>query len=69
MMLSGVVPPGATETLRVAVLEPAAFRTVSVTVKLPAAAKTWLGFWSELGAPSPKAHDHDVGGPVDASVN
>jgi len=60
---------GATATLRVAVVEPAALPAVRLTVKVPAAAYVWLGCWSELVPPSPKAQDHDVGLPELASVN
>jgi len=29
----------------------------------------WLGFWAALVAPSPKFHSHEVGAPVEVSVN
>ena len=35
----------------------------------PAAANVWLGFWAVLVDPSLKFHDHEVGVPVDVSVN
>jgi hypothetical protein len=46
-----------------------AFDTVSETAYVPVVANVWLGFCAVLVPPSPKLHDHDVGVPVDASVN
>ena len=59
----------ATDTVRLVLLEPVALVAVRVTVFEPAVAKAWLGFWAVDVDPSPKLHDHDVGVPVDVSVN
>jgi hypothetical protein len=56
-------------TARLVPFEPAALRAVSVTVNVPAIAKAWLGCCAALVPPSPKSHDHDVGFPVELSVN
>jgi hypothetical protein len=67
---AGVVgAAGPTATLRVAVVEPAALLAIRVTVNVPAAEYVWLGFWSELVPPSPKAQDHAVGLPLLLSEN
>jgi hypothetical protein len=58
-----------TAMVRLALEEPELFVTVSVTVRDPAVANAWLGFWAALVPPSPKSHAHDVGPPVDVSVN
>ena len=58
-----------TVTVRVAVLEPELFVAVNVTVFEPAVVKAWLGFWAVLVPPSPKLHNHEVGLPVEVSVN
>ena len=42
---------------------------MSVTLLLPAEAYAWVGFCSMLAEPSPKSQLHDVGKPVDVSVN
>jgi hypothetical protein len=58
-----------TVTVRLTFLEPELLATVKVTVLAPAVAYVWLGFWRVEVDPSPKAQLHDVGPPVDASVN
>ena len=55
--------------VRLMLLDPELFVTVSVTVLDPAVANVWLGFWEVLVPPSPKFHCHEVGLPVDVSVN
>jgi hypothetical protein len=55
--------------VRVVVLLPAALATVNVTVYVPAARYLCSGFSNGEPPPSPKSHDHDVGEPVDVSVN
>ena len=49
-------------------LWPPAFDARSVTVYVPAANVCW-GFCAVDVVPSPKFHAHDVGDPVDVSVN
>ena len=49
--------------------EPSSLVAVRATSKLPSLMKTCDGFWSTLVAPSPKSQAHDVGSPVDVSVN
>ena len=51
------------------ILEPEALLTVRVTLYVPAVENAWLGFWAELVDPSLKFHCHEVGDPVDVSVN
>jgi len=51
------------------VFEPLALDAVRVTLNVPADAYTCVGFLDAEVAPSPKLHDHDVGPPVDVSVN
>ncbi len=58
-----------TVTVRLTVFEPEPLEAVKVTVSAPAVAKAWLGFWAELVDPSPKFQLHEVGLPVDVSVN
>jgi hypothetical protein len=50
-------------------LEPDALDTVSVTVLDPAVSYAWLGFCNVEVAPSPKFHCHEIGDPVEVSVN
>ena len=40
-----------------------------MTLKEPEDAKVWLGFCAVLVVPSLKLHDHEVGVPVEVSVN
>ena len=56
-------------TVFVVVFEPPPFVAVSVTGNAPAVAKACVGLWAVEPNPSPKSHDHDVGPPVDVSVN
>ena len=60
-------PP--TVTVRVVLLEPEPLVAVRVTVLDPAVVNAWLGFRDVLVPPSPKFHCHEVGLPVDVSVN
>jgi hypothetical protein len=55
--------------LCVTVSLPAAFAAVKVTAYVPAVVYTWLGCRDVDVLPSPKSQAHDVGGPVDVSVN
>jgi hypothetical protein len=55
--------------VRLVLFEPDVLDTVSVTVFDPAVEYVWLGFCSVDVVPSPKFHDHDVGVPVEVSVN
>src|SRR3954468_24378544 len=48
---------------------PPALEATRRTVYVPAAANVWLGDCAVDVVPSPKSHDHDVGAPVDVSVN
>jgi hypothetical protein len=50
-------------------VEPVLLVTVKVTVFAPVVVNAWLGFWDVLVPPSPKFHCHEVGLPVDVSVN
>ena len=45
------------------------FETVSVTSYSPGAEKIALGFWRGEELPLPNVHAHEVGDPVDVSVN
>jgi hypothetical protein len=58
-----------TVTVRVVLIDPEALVAVRVTVLAPAVVNAWLGFWEVLVPPSPKFHCHEVGLPVDVSVN
>jgi hypothetical protein len=58
-----------TERVRLVLFEPAVLVTVSVTVFVPAVVYVWLGFCDVEVPPSPKFHSHDVGDPVEVSVN
>ena len=58
-----------TVMVRVVLFDPEALVVVSVTVFAPAVAKACVGFCRDDVDPSPKLHDHDVGVPVDVSVN
>ncbi len=58
-----------TVTVLLVLFEPEVLVAVRVTVYAPAALNVWLGFCDVLVPPSPKLHDHEVGEPVDASVN
>jgi hypothetical protein len=64
---------GATGSITVmvvdALVEPAEFDAVSVTVYVPADVNVCDGLCAELVPPSPNVHDHDVGEPVEVSVN
>jgi hypothetical protein len=55
--------------VRVVLFDPEALVVVSVTVFAPAVAKACVGFCRDDVDPSPKLHDHDVGVPVEVSVN
>ena len=52
-----------------AVVDPPLVEAVSLTVYCPGSAKVCDGLCAELVPPSPKSHDHDVGDPVEVSVN
>src|SRR5204863_8639375 len=63
-----------TVSARLAELDPAEFFTVSFTTYVPDFENRWLGFFTVdvftvPEAVSPKIHDHEVGEPVDVSVN
>jgi hypothetical protein len=58
-----------TVTVRLVLFDPEALVAVNVTVFDPAVANVWLGFREVLVPPSPKFHCHEVGLPVDVSVN
>src|SRR5208337_825995 len=45
------------------------FPTVRLTEYRPAFGYVYTGFWAADVFPSPKAHDHELTGPVDLSVN
>jgi hypothetical protein len=60
---------GATTTTLVTLLESEALVTTKDTAYEPAAAKAWLGFWSVLVEPSLKFQLHEVGLPLELSVN
>ena len=62
-------PALATVTVFVVVFEPPPFAAVRATGNAPAVAKACVGFWAVELKPSPKSHDHDVGPPVEVSVN
>ena len=47
----------------------ASFVTVRVTLYVPGLVYVWVGFCSVEVPPSPNAHDHAVGLPLEASVN
>ena len=49
--------------------EPVLLVAVNVTVLEPAVVNSWLGFYDDEVAPSPKFHSQEVGVPVDVSVN
>ena len=49
--------------------EPFAFVAVRLTVYVPEVTYVCVGFWAVDVPPSPKLHDHDVGVPVEVSVN
>ena len=52
------------------VFPPPAFAAVRLTSYVPAVVYVCVGFWSvEFAGPSPNDHDHDVGEPVEVSVN
>jgi len=55
--------------LRVTVLPPAEFDAVNATVYVPEVAYVWLGFCAVDVLASPKSQAHDVGVPVEVSVN
>jgi hypothetical protein len=61
--------PAATDTVRLVLIEPEPLAAVRITLLGPAVIKVCLGFFSVEVDPSPKLHDHDVGVPVDVSVN
>jgi hypothetical protein len=58
-----------TTTVVEALVEPPEFDAVRVTVYVPAAVNVCDGLCAELVPPSPNDHDHDVGDPVEVSVN
>jgi hypothetical protein len=58
-----------TVTALLTLLEPVLLMAVRVTVLDPAVVYVWLGFWAVLVDPSPKVQLHEVGPPVDVSVN
>ncbi|MCG7851115.1 MAG: hypothetical protein MIO92_01190 [Methanosarcinaceae archaeon] len=58
-----------TVIVRLTLLEPDPFVTASVTVLDPSVENVWLGFCEVLVPPSPKFHCHEVGPPVEVSVN
>ena len=49
--------------------EPFVFVAVRLTVYVPAVTYVCVGFWAVDIFPSPKFHDHEVGLPVEVSVN
>ncbi|MCV2492034.1 hypothetical protein OF117_22055, partial [Geodermatophilus sp. YIM 151500] len=66
------LPVGGAVTVMVRVAgapAPAAFDAISRTVYVPAAAKVCDGDRSVEVAPSPNSHAHDVGAPVEVSLN
>jgi hypothetical protein len=58
-----------TVTGRIPLLDPVLLLIFKVTNLTPVAANVWLGFREVLVPPSPKFHSHEVGLPVDVSVN
>jgi hypothetical protein len=62
-------PEDETVTVFVVVFEPPPFATLRATGNAPAVAKACVGLWEVELKPSPKSHDHDVGPPVEVSVN
>ena len=64
-----LAPADATVTDFVVAFEPPLLLAVSVTGNTPAVAKAWVGLCAVELNPSPKSHDHEVGPPVDVSVN
>ena len=49
--------------------DPFVFETVNITIYVPRLEYVYDGFCKVLVPPSPNAHDHEVGEPVDVSVN
>jgi hypothetical protein len=49
--------------------DPEALVAVRVTVFDPVVVNACVGLWEVLVPPSPKAHDQEVGVPVEVSVN
>ena len=66
---AGMTSTVVTVIVRPALLEPEAFPAIRVTEYEPSVVNVWLGFCAVLVAPSPKFHCHEVGVPVDVSVN
>jgi len=64
-----LAPADSTVTVFVVEFEPPLLLAVSVTANEPAVEKAWVGLCAVELYPSPKSHDHDVGEPVDVSVN
>jgi hypothetical protein len=64
-----LAPACETVTVFVAVFDPLPLPTVRATANAPAVAKACVGLWAVELNPSPKSHDHEVGPPVDVSVN
>jgi hypothetical protein len=58
-----------TVIVRVEVFDPVLLVAVNVTVLEPAVVNAWLGFCDDEVVPSPKLHCHEVGDPVEVSVN
>ena len=63
------VEEAATLTMWLTLVEPEPLVTVKATEYEPDDAKLWLGFWTELVAPSLKSQSQEVGFPADVSVN
>jgi hypothetical protein len=59
----------ATVIVRFVLSDPEPFVTVRVTVFEPAVVKVWFGFRELAVEPSPKFQAHEVGVPVEVSVN
>ena len=62
-------PVEETVTVFVVVFDPPEFETVSETEYEPAVANVCVGFWEVETPAPPKFHDHEVGPPVEVSVN
>jgi hypothetical protein len=51
------------------VFDPPLLVTVRFTVYIPTAVYVWVSFWRSLYVPSPNDQFHEVGEPVEVSVN
>jgi hypothetical protein len=69
LKLNEAASAAATMTVLVVLFDLEALLTVSITILDPAVVYEWLGFRDVLDPPSPKFQDHEVGLPVDMSVN